>query len=106
MSGLNALEAGEISVTYSKRGAAILLRPDGSPWRYYAEVWGRLLLGALLVAASVAVPVKVLFMPSARRAERLRAASTHGRLRSGPNVSALAACLVIAAFLAFLALAT
>lgn len=105
MSGHSALEAGEISVSYAKRGAAVLLRPDANPLWFYGEVWVRLVLGALLLAASVAVPIMVLFMSPARRAERLRAASQAG-LRPGPQVPLLVVCLVLIGFLAFLAFAT
>jgi len=105
MSGLSALEAGQITVSYAKKGAGILLRPESSPWRFYGEVWLRLLLGALLIAASLAAPIKVLLMPSARRAERLRAASSQGRFGHGTKVPPLIACVVIVAFLAVLAFA-
>ena len=101
MSGLNALEAGQITVSYAKRSAGILLRPESSPWRFYGEVGLRLILGVLSIAASIATPIVVLRLSPSRRAERLRAASLQGK--HGHPVSPLIACVVIVAFLAVLA---
>ncbi|MEO6279341.1 hypothetical protein [Roseateles sp.] len=105
ISGHSALEAGEISVRYARKGTSVLLRPEANPWWFYGEVWVRLVLGALLMAACVAVPIMILVMSPARRAERLRAASQVG-LRPSPRVPWPIVGVVIAGFVAFLVLAT
>lgn len=102
-SGLSALDAGELWVGSARRGTTLRLNPAEHPWAFYLEVWGRVVIGALLIALGPLVLGYLLFMPKSKRDARLRAASAPGRTASGPKVPWWMALLVILGVLALLA---
>lgn len=103
LSGLSALDAGELWLGSARRGTTLRLNPAEHPWAFCLEVWGRIVIGALLMALGPLALGYVLLMPKAKRDAGLRAASAPGRTSSGPNVSWWVALLVILAVLALLA---
>jgi hypothetical protein len=100
LSGHSALQDGQATAFFVKKGTTVLLRPEENPGWFYFEVWLRLGLGATLLVVCMAVPIRLARMSPARRAERWRA--SQAGLRPSPKVPWPIVGLVFVGYLAFL----